>query len=197
MKKLLHVGCGKKTKKDIIKYFHNNWSETRVDIDSKVNPDIIGSITNLSKIKNYSFDAIFTSHTIEHLFAHEVDIALKEFHRVLNKDGFLIITCPDLKSISKLVLEDKLLEVAYISPAGPITPLDMIYGYRKFIQQGNHYMSHKCGFTLKNLIGVLTYAKFKSVLGIERKEAFEIWVVAKKKKIEKKVFSKFVNNIFS
>ena len=197
MKKLLHLGCGQKTKKDIIKYFHNNWSETRVDIDSKVSPDILGSITNLSKIKNHSYDAIFTSHTIEHLFAHEVDIALKEFYRVLNNDGFVIITCPDLKSISKLVLEDKLLEVAYNSPAGPITPLDMIYGYRKFIQKGNHYMAHKCGFTLKNLVGVLNYANFKSVLGFERQEAFDLWVVAKKKKIEKKVFSKFVNNIFN
>ena len=51
----------------------------------------------------------------------EVEIALKEFHSVLNEDGFVVITCPDLKSVSKLVIEDKLYEKAY----------ELVY-YKKF-----------------------------------------------------------------
>ena len=46
---------------------------------------------------------------------NEVDIALLEFNRVLKDDGYLLITCPDLKSVAKHVAEDKLLDVLYLS----------------------------------------------------------------------------------
>ena len=72
MKKLLHVGCNKNTKENTIKYFDNSWSEVRLDINKHVNPDIIGSMTDLSNVEKNSYDAVFSSHSIEHLFAHEV-----------------------------------------------------------------------------------------------------------------------------
>ena len=43
-----------------------------------------------------SVDAVFSSHNIEHLYPHEVPLALKEFMRVLKPDGFVLMTCPDL-----------------------------------------------------------------------------------------------------
>ena len=122
MKKLLHVGCGPNKKENTIKYFDSSWSEVRLDINKDAKPDILGSMTDLSNVEKNSYDAIFSSHSIEHLFAHEVEIALKEFRSVLNEDGFVVITCPDLKSVSKLVIEDKLYEKAYQSPSGPISP---------------------------------------------------------------------------
>tara|TARA_B100000579_G_scaffold255831_1_gene210573 strand:- start:801 stop:1400 length:600 start_codon:yes stop_codon:yes gene_type:complete len=195
MKRLLHVGCNRNTKENTIKYFDSSWSEVRLDINKDVKPDIIGSMTDLSNVKKNSYDAVFSSHSIEHLFAHEVEIALKEFHSVLNEDGFVVITCPDLKSVSKLVIEDKLYEKAYESPAGPISPIDMIYGHRGFIEKGDHYMSHKSGFTLKNLLGVLKHCGFQSVAGIERPNLFDLWVVAKKKKVDENTFQSFVHSV--
>jgi predicted SAM-dependent methyltransferase len=106
------------------------WQETRFDIDKSVNPDVIGMMTDMSEIETGSIDAIYSSHNIEHLYPHEVGIALTEFHRVLADDGFVMLTCPDLQSVCKLVAEDKLLEPAYTSPAGPIAPIDMLYGFR-------------------------------------------------------------------
>lgn len=107
-----------------------DWCEIRLDIDESVNPDVIGTMTNMQGVGDRSVDAVFSSHNIEHLYPHEVPVALAEFHRVLKPDGFALITCPDLQSVAALIAEDRLTEAAYVSPAGPITPLDIVYGHR-------------------------------------------------------------------
>ena len=146
----LHVGCGSKTKAQT-PFANLNWEEIRLDINQKTKPDIIGSMLNMENVQDQSVDAVFSSHNIEHVYPHEVPIALKEFRRVIKDDGFLLITCPDLEPVCSLVADNKLTETAYSSPAGPITPLDIIYGHRVSIANGNHFMAHKCGFTAKTL----------------------------------------------
>ena len=69
-------------------------------------------MTDMSAIKDSFVDAIFSSHNIEHLYAHEVSEATSEFKRVLNEDRVLVLTCPDLQEVAKLVAEDKLTEPA-------------------------------------------------------------------------------------
>ena len=197
MKNLLHVGCGHNTKKNTLKYYDDKWKETRVDINPDVKPDILGSITDLSNVKSNFYDSIFSSHNIEHVYIHEVNTVLTEFYKVLNQGGFLVITCPDIKSICKLVVEDKLLETAYESPAGSINPADMLWGHSKSIKEGNKYMTHKCGFTKKTLMIALTNAGFKSVAGIEIPEHFELWAIAHKNKIEKEFFAEHIKKILS
>ena len=117
------------------------------------------------------------------------------FYRVLKQNGFLVITCPDLKSISKLIVEDKLLEVAYESPAGSINPADMLWGHSNSIKEGNEFMAHKCGFTKKTLMAALTNAGFKSVAGVEIPKYFDLWAVAQKNKAEKEEFLQHVKKI--
>ena len=187
-KKLLHVGCGSKDKNKTTEGFKDeHWHEVRYDIDSSVDPDIVGSMMNMEAIEDGFFDAVFSSHNIEHLYPHEVPVALGEFNRVLKDDGFVVITCPDLQSVSELIAEDKLTEAAYNSPAGPITPLDILYGHRASLQQGHHYMAHKCGFTLKVLMGTLRAASFVKVAGLKRGHPFyDLWVVASKANLEEK-----------
>ena len=181
MKKFLHVGCGPKNKEQTTVVFNSDeWEEVRLDIDESVKPDIIASLNDLSVIDDGSYDAIFSSHNIEHLFPHEVDIALKEFNRVLNKNGYLLITCPDLKAVAKFVAEDKLLDILYESPAGPITPLDVLFGHRASLQQGNLYMAHKCGFTRSVLLGLMSTAGFKALTGAERPNTFDLWAIGTK-----------------
>ena len=87
-------------------------------------------------------------------------MALKEFARVLLPQGFTVITCPDLKSVCALVADDKLTDAAYTSPSGPITPIDIIYGYRPSMSKGNLFMAHRCGFTQKVLDGTLRSCGF-------------------------------------
>jgi predicted SAM-dependent methyltransferase len=117
---------------------------------------------------------------IEHLYPHEVPIALKEFVRVLKPDGFAVITCPDLQSVCALIAEDKLTETAYTSSAGPIAPIDILYGYRPSLAKGNLFMAHRCGFTKKVLVQTLRAAGFASVAAMVRVKSFDLWAVASK-----------------
>lgn len=156
------------------------WEEIRLDIDPAVSPDVVGSMTSMSAVPSGSVDAIFSSHNIEHLYAHEVPVALQEFLRVLSSDGFAVITCPDLKSVAALVADDKLLDTAYVSAAGPITPLDMLYGHRGAMARGNLFMAHHCGFTIKVLMQTMKQAGFGSVGGKARPKSFDLWAVGSK-----------------
>ena len=179
VKTFLHVGCGPIHKENTTTGFSSdNWHELRFDIDANVNPDYIGTMTDMSAIEDNFVDAIYSSHNIEHLYAHEVAQALSEFKRVLNEDGFLVLTCPDLQEVAKLIAEDKLTEPAYTSPAGPIAPLDILYGFRPSIAQGNTYMAHRCGFTETVLRGTLVANGFASVATMRRPGAYDLWAVA-------------------
>jgi predicted SAM-dependent methyltransferase len=179
MKNFLHVGCGPKRKDQTTSGFNSpEWQETRLDIDSRVQPDVIGSMTDMGSVVTHSMDAVFSSHNLEHLYPHEVPAALAEFYRVLKPDGFAVITCPDLQSVCALVAQDRLTEPAYVSPAGPIAPLDILYGHRPAMAQGNLYMAHHCGFTRKVLQDTLRAAGFASVATRARPKSFDLWAVA-------------------
>ena len=181
-KTFLHVGCGPARQANTTAGFADMsaWTELRFDIDPTVQPDLIGTMTDMSSVPDESVDAIYSSHNIEHLYPHEVASALAEFLRVLKPDGFVVITCPDLRSVCELVAADKLTEAAYISPAGPIAPLDILYGLRTAMAQGNLYMAHRCGFTEKVLTGTLYSAGFSIVASVSRPNAFDLWALASK-----------------
>lgn len=180
MKTFLHVGCGHKRKDRTTKAL-SKWTELRFDIDETVKPDLVGSMADMSSVASESVDAVFSSHNIEHLYPHEVPMALAEFLRVLKPDGIAVITCPDLKSVCALIAEDKLTEPAYNSPAGPIAPIDILYGLRSSIAHGNLYMSHRCGFTQRVLTATLKASGFKSIASVSRGHPyFDLWAVASK-----------------
>ena len=181
--KLLHIGCGPKHKAQTTRGFNTDaWAEIRLDIDPSVSPDVTGTVTDMSAVATGSVDAIFSSHNIEHLYPHEVPLALAEFLRVLSDDGFAVITCPDLKSVCALIAEDKLTEPAYTAPAGPIAPIDILYGHRPPMARGNLYMAHRCGFTQKVLDGTLRSCGFATVASMARGRApfFDLWALASK-----------------
>ena len=119
LKTRLHPSCGPTRKNKTTAGFNTpEWNELRPDIDESVNPDIVGTMQDMSAVADASVDAIFSSHNIEHLYPHEVPQALAEFKRVPKTEGFAVITCPDLQSVATLIAEDKLTELAYTAPAG-------------------------------------------------------------------------------
>lgn len=181
-KTFLHVGCGAAYKDGTTEGFSgSDWDELRLDIDANVKPDILSTMLDMSVVAACAVDALYSSHNIEHLYWHEVPVALAEFKRVLKDDGFAVITCPDLQSVCALIAQDKLTDTAYVSPAGPIAPLDILYGYRPSMARGNLYMAHRCGFTQKVLTEALQAAGFASVATMRRGyPSFDLYAVATK-----------------
>ena len=180
MPTFLHVGCGHDYKDATTAAFASDeWEELRFDINKEVKPDFVGTMTDMSAVQSESVDAVYSSHNIEHLYPHEVPLALAEFKRVLKPDGFVVITCPDLQSVCALIAEDKLTDPAYTAPAGPITPLDILYGHRPSMARGNLYMAHRCGFTRKVLSGTLQNSGFAAVITAKREAPkFDLWALA-------------------
>jgi SAM-dependent methyltransferase len=180
MSTVLHVGCGPQNITRLKGFSTHGWAEIRLDIDPSVTPDVVGTLTDMSSVINGSMDAVYSSHNLEHVFPHEVPVVLREFYRVLNNDGFVVLTCPDLQSVCQSIVEDKLFDPLYVSPAGPIAPIDILYGHRAAMEQGNHYMAHKCGFTWTVLSKLFKEAGFLTILGGQSVETYALKVIASK-----------------
>ena len=181
---VLHVGCGPYNPNKLHAAFRKEgWRELRVDINPNVKPDIVASMLAMPMIAAASVDGVWSSHNIEHLYAHEVPVALAEFARVLRPGGVALLTMPDLQRVAELIVQDKLDEPAYVSPAGPIAPLDILYGHRPQIAMGNVFMAHRTGFTARTLTQVLTTAGFDRVR-VERGKSFDLWAVGYKPQVK-------------
>ena len=59
---------------------------------------------------------------------------------------------------------------------GPITPLDILYGFRPFLA-ANPFMAHRFGWTAQTLEKALREAGFTYVT-VERDFEFNLWAVA-------------------
>lgn len=176
---VLHVGCGPNDPRNLHKRFRGpGWREIRVDLDPRVEPDVVASITDLQGIQDASVDAVWSSHNLEHISAHEVPLALSEFLRVLKPAGLALITLPDLQQAAEFIVVDKLDAIAYESPAGPITPLDCLYGLGSAIASGGSLMAHRTGFTATTLRKHLLRAGFADVK--ISFSPFALWAEAKK-----------------
>lgn len=181
-KQLLNVGCGPLGRAHGFIGFEE-WQEVRLDIDASVLPDVIGTMTDMSAVPSGSIDAIVSSHNIEHLYPHEVPLALAEFVRVLKPDGLVLITCPDLQSVCAQVAKGALASPLYESPAGPISALDILYGHRGAMAAGNLYMAHRCGFTLQVLADTLQACGFAKSVGRARPDHYDLYLLATKQAI--------------
>lgn len=179
MLKFLHAACGNNDKARTTREFDTDgWEEVRMDVSPEVKPDVVSSLLDMKSIANATFDAVFTAHSLERLYPHEVGAALTNILRVLKDDGYLIISCADIQSACALVAEDKLLEPAYQSPAGPVAPLDILYGFRPALAAGYERHACKCGFTSRALMGTLAQAGFGSMWSARNQETFTLVALA-------------------
>lgn len=177
-KTVLNVGSGPWAPHKLHPFFRTvGWNEVRVDIDPAARPDVVADAADLSAFRDASVDAVWSSHNLEHLHDHEVPLALREFLRVLRSDGLLLLTMPDLQSVAEMIAAGRCEDVAYVSPAGPITPIDMVFGHRPSIAAGNAYMAHRTGFTQARLRRMLVDTGFRRN-HVFRGRNLDLWGIA-------------------
>jgi ubiquinone/menaquinone biosynthesis C-methylase UbiE len=178
-KVMLHVGCGPRGSGVLPPEFQTaDWFEVRLDIAPEVDPDIVANIADMPEVGTATVDGIWSSHNLEHVFSHEVPLVLGEFRRVLRPGGLAHIQVPDITVPAKAIAHGRLEAVLYSSPAGPVTAIDMLYGFRPAIERGEHFMAHRTAFTKSTMSSKLTDAGFTEVRVVSRDYA--LWATAKR-----------------
>lgn len=160
--RVLHVGCGTDPLPDWLQ--QSSIIETRLDLDQRVAPDIVADLTDLGDIG--VFDVVYSSHTLEHLHPSKIHSALTEMHRVLDADGRMLCIVPDLEDVKPTT------DVLYVSAAGPMCGLDLIYGWHG-VTADNPLMRHQSGFTRETLEDCMRSAGFNEV-NVERLSNYQL-----------------------
>lgn len=145
MRTVLIAGAGEEGPQ----WTEQGWSVVRLDIDPRTDPDIVGSMTDLGSVG--PFDAVACNNALEHLYPHEVDRALREFYRVLNPGGNVVIQVPDLQDVKPT--EDLIPEIG-------MPGLHLYYGDPSRLEEFP-YMAHHSGFVEDTLRRVMEMAGFK------------------------------------
>jgi SAM-dependent methyltransferase len=153
------------------------WEHLLLDIDPRGAPDVVCDARELTSLPAAQFDAVYCSHNLEHYYKHDGRRVLRGFLHVLTDDGFAEIAVPDLGSVMKHVVATGIdvEDILYTSPAGPITPRDVLYGWGVEIERsGQDFYAHKTGFTARSLARALQEAGFGTVFVGAVPQAFEL-----------------------
>jgi SAM-dependent methyltransferase len=178
---VLHVGCGPPVGENLHDRFRTpEWRELRLDIDPRMRPDIVSDIVDMQGVPSESVDAVWSSHNVEHVYAHQVPRMFEEFLRVLRPGGEALITTPDMQRAAERIASGRLEDPLYDSDAGPVTPLDMVYGHGKEISRGFEEMAHRTGYTARTLERRLGDAGFVDVHVRRERADFALWAHARR-----------------
>jgi SAM-dependent methyltransferase len=161
------------------------WQHLLLDIDATRDADIVCDARTLTRLDPAQFDAVYCSHNLEHYYRHDVPRVLAGFLHVLKPQGFAEIRVPDLAQVFRKVTEGGLdLEnELYVSPAGPITVLDVVYGWSAEIERsGQDFFAHKTGFTAATLTSTLQRAGFGEIWMAPLLGVYELRAIAFKER---------------
>lgn len=171
--KILHVGCGGSPLPALWK----GWDEIRFDADPQCGADLIGDMLDIP-MDDDSVDAVYTSHTLEHVTYHDGVRALREFRRVLKPGGQVWVIVPNILAAAELILKEGLYAKVYDAPCGAVRASDMLWGHQTLIEMDGgpraFRYAHKFGYTADTLKSALEVAGFKNV----KAAAPEHWDIA-------------------
>lgn len=170
---VVNIGCGKTKLETQSKYFLD-WKEIRIDAFENDTANMISSIIDFEGVPNESVDAIWASHVVEHNYWHDLPKIFNNMLRILKQDGFAVIRVPDLGEIAHRIQDGLIDDLVYDSSAGPIYPIDWIYGHRGLTEFWGEGMLHKTGFTKKSMNQVLQSLGFDAYVKAQEGEIVTI-----------------------
>jgi predicted O-linked N-acetylglucosamine transferase (SPINDLY family)/predicted SAM-dependent methyltransferase len=142
---------------------HPDWQI--MDALERPEVDFVGNAKDLSQFADNSIDTIYASHVLEH-FHYQLDgelaATLKEWWRVLQPGGQLMVSVPNLQVICALY-------------ADPQMPVDARHHLMRMIFGGqmNEYDVHKVGFDADTLSMYLKVAGFREFKVVEEFGLFQ------------------------
>jgi len=154
------------------------WRKVFLDINPVTKPDVLCDARQMVSLPAGTYDSVYSSHLLEHFYAHEVPNVLSGFRHVLKSDGFVFLLVPDIGGLMQEIVEKRLglLDTLYTSEVGPINARDVLYGHAgRIAQDDGDWQAHKTGFT-QELLGRLVRDVFPNVY--VRVENREIQVIA-------------------
>ena len=151
--KFLHLGCGKN--------IYDGW----INVDKYYNDGRVRreDIFSLSDDEN-SVEALYSSHSLEHLPIRHAQLALANWHKVLRVGGKLYLAIPDLELTMHCILnkgirfEDRYNWFMYVLFGYQTSCEDLNPTINASIDQGQF---HTCGFTEESIRHYLSVAGFK------------------------------------
>lgn len=128
------------------------------------------------------FDAVYSSHNIEHYEVHDIPTVLAGFQRVLKPGGVVHVICPDFEEVRMRVESGAVAldDLAYNAACGPIRYSDMLFGYAPFVESAGEPWRHKTAITAAYLEQQLAAAGFVDVGVIVSKDQMELEGMARK-----------------
>jgi predicted SAM-dependent methyltransferase len=130
---------------------------TIVNIENRAGVDVIGSCTDLSMFADGSVSEIYASHVYEHLgYQSELPMAFSEAKRVLEPNGYLRISVPDLEILCNMFLHYR-------------TQVNQQFYIQRMMMGGqmDEFDFHKTGFSQNILIALLNDHKFHTYKRVE------------------------------
>lgn len=135
----IHLGCG----------HINDPMFINVDVIPYSHVHYIQRVEDLSIFPNEYADLIYACHVLEHISYNEILKVLKEWHRVLKKNGILRLSVPDF---------DKIIEVYFSEGKDIESIIGPLMG-----GQNNQYNYHYSVFNEKYLKKLLLSSEFRDV----------------------------------
>jgi len=160
--RVLNIGGGNKYIP--IPPYYRGWEHVLLDCDQAGEPDILLDARELGTLPAQEYDAVYSSHLLEHFGPWELPRVVIGMRHVLKPEGWLEARVPDLGGLFQLVARDNLELDAFLyqSPGGPIHVLDVIFGYAPLVQRSPE-MAHHTGFSQKSLGKLLKGSGFSRV----------------------------------
>lgn len=157
---ILEIGIGNKFVSDYLK--KHNYNIKTLDIDPELEPDKIGSVTEIP-FENNSFECVLCCEVLEHLPFDKFSIALNELKRVSNKK--IILSIPDATRKYKFLIQiPKIGEIKFLIPIPRLKKVE-----HKF--KGEHYWEiGKKNYPLKRIIG-----KINNIENLSLNKTYELF----------------------